>query len=457
MSAWSLDITIGQFFMDFAWMGMLLVFATLLRKHVRLFQKYLIPNNLIAGFIGLMIGMNGVELIDLTSERLGAYVYHLLALLFIALSLRSPQKKIGLSSVKVGLIFIMVYLVQAIIGLTITFILIYTLMPDLFAGIGLLMPLAYGMNPGIAYSIGGNWENFGFESGGIVGLSFAATGFAVAYTVGIAMMRNGIRRGEATFIKGDQDLPEHVKTGFLDPEAEKNGGKLTTSSEAIESLTIHLSLIGFAYVLTWSVMKLFEYSLLYLGAEQEITTLWSFHFIIAAIVALAFRQLLDRLRLTVLIDDITMTRTSNLFMDFMIVASVAAISFAVVTAYWLPILLISVFVAIGTWLIIKWATQSAFREYVLERYVAIFGNMTGTLQSGLILLRVLDPNMKTPVSHNLVYGSGLALALGFPLLILINAPVHHFDDILTGFWMVLGAMITYLALILLAWKFIKDR
>jgi hypothetical protein len=51
--------------------------------------------------------------------------------------------------VKFGLIFIMVYLVQAIIGMAIAFALIYTIMPDLFAGIGLLPPLAFGMNPGL--------------------------------------------------------------------------------------------------------------------------------------------------------------------------------------------------------------------------------------------------------------------------------------------------------------------
>jgi len=106
-----------------------------------------------------------------TSERLGAYVYHLLALMFIAVGLRAPGKMRGMTSVKFGLIFIIVYLIQALAAMAIAFTLIYSFMPDLFAGIGLMAPLAFGMNPGIAFSIGQNWELYGFEDGGIVGLT----------------------------------------------------------------------------------------------------------------------------------------------------------------------------------------------------------------------------------------------------------------------------------------------
>lgn len=63
--------------------------------------------------------------------------------------------------------------------------------------------------------------------------------------------------------------------------------------------------------------------------------------------------------------------------------------------------------------------------------------------------------MKSPASYNLVYGSGLALVFGFPLLLLINAPVHYFDDPTEGFWMVLFALIAYLVLLGIAWQYLK--
>ena len=455
MSSWIVEISAGDFFLDFAWMGALLVLATWLRSKVKLLQDYLIPANLLAGIIGLIVGANLLGWVEFTSERLGTYVYHLLALLFIALSLRAPRKRIGLSSVKFALIFMFVYLSQAIIGLLIAFALFYTILPDLFVGIGFLPPLAFGMNPGIAYSIGSNWEQFGFEHGGIVGLTFSAAGFIVAYTVGIALVKRGISKGKAAFIDAGRDLPEDVKTGIVSNPKADSGEKITTSSENIESLTFHIGLIGFTFILTYAIVKLMETGLVAIGAENEISTLWSFHFIFAAIVALFVRKLLDWTKASRVVDDVTMTRCSNLFMDFMIVASVAAISLVVVVQYWLPLLLISVAVAVATWAVISFLIKDAFREFAFERFAAIFGNMTGTLQSALVLLRILDSGMKSPVSYNLVYGSGLALIFGFPLLILINAPVHYFSDVIQGFWIVLFALIAYTLLMAVGWLYLK--
>lgn len=455
MNSWILDITAGQFFLDFAWMGFLLVLATALRSKVPFLQKYLIPANLLAGTLGLFVGMNGLEWIDLTSERLGVYVYHLLALLFIALGLRAPKKRLGLSSIKFGLIFLSVYLVQAIIGLLIALLLFYTVMPELFVGIGFLPPLAFGMNPGIAYTIGENWEQFGFESGGIVGLTFAAFGFLVAYTVGIWLVRRGIKNGEAAYIDSDGELSEDVRTGIFRKPKPNRSERITTASESIESFTFHVGLIGLTYIITYGFVKLLESGLIRIGAENEVTTLWSFHFIFAAIIAIAVRKLMDSLRISKVVDDVTMTRCSNLFMDFMIVASVAAISFLVVAKYWVPLLTISITVAFATWGIIYYLTNDAFEEFRFERFAAIFGNMTGTLQSGLVLLRILDSGMKSPVSFNLVYGSGIALVFGFPLLILINAPVHYFADVVQGFWVVLFALFIYQILIVLVWQYFK--
>lgn len=136
MGSWSLNITAGEIFLDFAWMGVLLILGTWLRSKVPILQKYLIPANLIAGVMGLIVGANLLGWIDLTTDRLGAYVYHLLALLFIALGLRAPKSEIGISSVKFAMIFLSVYLVQAITGLLIAFLLFYTIMPELFVGIG---------------------------------------------------------------------------------------------------------------------------------------------------------------------------------------------------------------------------------------------------------------------------------------------------------------------------------
>jgi glutamate:Na+ symporter, ESS family len=451
---WTMDVTVGEFFMDFAFLGVLLFTAAIARRRISVFQKYLIPSNLIAGILGLLVALTPYASTFLSTSRLGAYVYHLLALLFISFGLRSVRSDTGLTSFKFGLIFIVIYLIQALIGLSLAILLIYTIMPDLFAGIGLLLPLSFGMNPGIAFSIGSSWEAYGFTDGGTVGLAFAAIGFLVAYTGGMIMLKRGVMSGRSSYLTADM---LHASDTELPDNSEEQAGRITTFSGNIESLSLHWALIGVTYTLTWFILMGLSRSMNSVGLSHEIPTLWSFHFIFAAIAALFVRKVIDGVRLSDWIDDTTMTRTGNLFMDYMVVASIAAITVAVLKAYLIPLILLGSTAAFITWWVIAKATKDLFDGDHLERNLSIFGNLTGTMQSALVLLRVADPNHKSSVSQELVYGSGIALVLGFPLLLIINAPVLYFDNQLSGYWIVGLVLFVYLALLLLIWNYLKKK
>jgi ESS family glutamate:Na+ symporter len=71
--------------------------------------------------------------------------------------------------------------------------------------------------------------------------------------------------------------------------------------------------------------------------------------------------------------------------------------------------------------------------------------MTGTISSGILLLREIDPLFKTPAANNLVTGSGMAVLFGAPMLALISiAPVSA-----SMTWFVLGLLIIYTTLLVL--------
>jgi ESS family glutamate:Na+ symporter len=50
----------------------------------------------------------------------------------------------------------------------------------------------------------------------------------------------------------------------------------------------------------------------------------------------------------------------------------------------------------------------------------------------------------------MVYGSGIGLFLGLPVLILLTVPMNFFNNELYGYWIVFGLIIGYL---LLLWGF----
>ena len=88
---WDLSVNLKVVVLDLTWLSILLIAGAALRRYVPFFQKYLVPNNIIAGFLGLIIGPQILGFTGFSVERLGLYVYHLLALVFIAIGLRQEK------------------------------------------------------------------------------------------------------------------------------------------------------------------------------------------------------------------------------------------------------------------------------------------------------------------------------------------------------------------------------
>ncbi|MFH1852143.1 MAG: hypothetical protein ABIA75_07355 [Candidatus Neomarinimicrobiota bacterium] len=454
MNPWDLALNFKDVVLDFTYLSGFLVLATLLRRYVPLLQKFLIPNNVVAGFFGLLIGSQLLGLINLESARLGQYVYHLLALTFIAIGLRQQKTHWGRGPLSKSFTGLSCYIIQAVIGILVAFGFIYSFWPDLFPGIGFLLPLGFGMGPGIAYTMGHSWEKFGFEGGGMVGLTFSVIGFLIAYFAGIIIVNRGINNRETTLVDGPDKITNDMRTGVVSEDEPKIAGRLTLSTEAIEPLAFQLALIGLLYMLTYGLIHWLTALMAKAGLQDFVDTVWSFHFVVGLLIAIVTRALMDRTGSSFIIDRGLMNRTSGVCMDYLVTASIAAINIAIVGRYWGPILVMSILGGIGTYAVVKYASTRAFDDYHFERFVGIFGEMTGTINSGLVLIRVTDPEFDTPAAEDLAYGGGISLFLGLPLLILLTVPMSVFGNSLRGYWITFGIILIYAAVLWTAWRLI---
>ena len=59
-----------------------------------------------------------------------------------------------------------------------------------------------------------------------------------------------------------------------------------------------------------------------------------------------------------------------------------------------------------------------FPKYPQEQFLTMYGMLTGTASTGIILLREIDGDFKTPASDNMVYQNFPAIVFGFPLMFL---------------------------------------
>ncbi len=405
-----------------------LFIATILRANVRFLQRFVVPNAITAGFIGLgLVYLAGHLVPEMMPSRelLGNVVYHLLAITFISIALKKRERYIDKNSLTTAFHLTMGYAVEGFIGYTLTLVFLFTIMPSIFPTFGMLFAIGFGQSSGQAYALGKQWETFGFEHGGMVGLTFGAIGFLWSCFVGIPLLNWGIRRG---YVK-DVDVSMLRNRGFLEKGARRVAtGRGTTHPDVVSSGAFHLAFIGSVYLVDYILIRLLVFLLHSVGGEFSVqfgNILWAYHAFFATLIALLVGKVLDRLNLHHVLDDDLLTSISASSVDFLVTAAIMAIEIVVVARYALPIAIISIIGGSFIMLMVIGLARRSFRDYFFERVISMFGLLTGTVSTGLALLRVIDPEFKTPAASDLVLGSGFSLFIGFPLLLLVNIPVLY--------------------------------
>ena len=402
-----------------------LLIAAVLRANLRPLQAYHVPNAITAGFVGLgLMEVVKVAVPDLAldKETLGNIVYHLLAVGFISIALKKRERYMSRDSLTTAFHLSLGYAVEGFIGFVLTLAFLYTIMPGIFPTFGMLFEIGFGQSSGQAYALGKQWEALGFAEGGTVGLAFGAIGFLWGCFVGIPFLNWGIRKG---YVK-EADRASLRNRGFLPRGAlQTETTRSTTHPDVIASGAFHLAVIGGIYLVDYAFIRFVVFLLGKTGvafALQFGTILWAYHSFFATLFALLTATVLDRYGLRRILDDGTLTGISAASVDFLMAASIMAIEMVVVVRYVLPIAVISVVGGVLIMLFIVWIARRGYSDHIFERSVAMFGLLTGTAGTGLALLRVIDPDYRTPAAGDLILGSGFSLFLGFPLLLLINVP-----------------------------------
>lgn len=159
------------------------------------------------------------------------------------------------------------------------------------------------------------------------------------------------------------------------------------------------------------------------------SVIFGFNFLVGVLTATLIKLIMGKLRNRQIIkkeytNSFLMTRVSNFFFDIMVVAGIAAIRLSVLKSYWTVILIMGVVGLIITYWYNRVVAQALFKDYPEEQFLAMYGMLTGTASTGIILLREIDGDFRTPVADNLVYQNFPAIIFGFPLMFLATlAPV----------------------------------
>ena len=395
-----------------------LLFANFLKKTFRILRVSLIPTSVLAGVILLVIstayqaifgdiifdtaffggnGMAGMEVIT----------YHALALGFIATSLKSSEKKMtkerSVEIFNTGVTTVATYLLQGVVGMGIT-VLIALVVDGFFPAAGVLLPFGYGQGTGQTLNYGSIYEaDYGFVGGKSFGLTIAAFGFLSASIGGVIHLNILKKQKKIVLFEESENSPDVEFQS--DNEIAINGN--------LDKLTVQIALIAIAYFAAYLLM----YGLSWLLPSMQ-SVVYGFNFLIGVLMATLLKTVMKALQKKNIAkkqytNNFLLDRIGNSCFDVMVVAGIAAIRLDLMKQYWWILLLLGVVGLVITYFYVRWTSYALFPSYKDEQFLAMYGMLTGTASTGIILLREMDGDFKSPVAENLVYQNFPAIVFGF--------------------------------------------
>jgi ESS family glutamate:Na+ symporter len=328
------------------------------------------------------------------------------------------------------------YMFYAILGIAMTIGLAFAF-DALYPGSGILLSLGYGQGPTQAFNIGMIFQDKGMENGLAFGLAIASLGFVWASIGGLVFL-NRIARRRGIILRDKAKTSGEVSSGIVE-EADE-----IPLTECIDKFTIQVCLIGFIYLLTMGFNMLLDLVLSqFNGTEGIIQVFWGFNFCFAIVVTLVVKVVIGKLRKGKImnrkyVNNYMLNRIAGFAFDILIVASLASLELAALGDLWIPLLIITSVGGIGIIFYVKFCCKRLYPTYEDEAFVTMYGMLTGTLSNGIILLRELDPEFKTPAALDQIVGAFTALIFGIPMLILIPYTLES-----PGYYYILGVVFLY--------------
>nr|WP_305085113.1 MULTISPECIES: sodium:glutamate symporter [Corynebacterium] len=405
---------------DIGWISILLIIGNVLRNRLKVLQALLLPAPITAGLLGLILGQEVLGVIH-WSDQVGTYTTLLIAVVFASMAY---SMNLG-GSVASGARNMWGYSTAMFMGQWGIFILLGLYFFAPFFGtepwFGMMLPVGFVGGFGTAAAVGSALEDIGIAEASSIGFTSATVGTLVAIVGGVIVANWGIRKGKATELRGT--LPEDLRTGYIAAESERPSiGRATTNPSSIEPLALHAGFILITVLIAYTV-------------NTWIKSMWSNVsiplFAMAFVIGLIGRGLLVAFKRPNYLDRETISTVSGAATDFMIAFGIASIVPAALAGYWQALLIMFVLGTVFCVVWMAWAGPLFFGENWLERGIFGWGWATAAVATGIALLKMVDPKLKSGTLNE--YGVAYVGFAPFEIGMTILAPIAIIAGFTTAF------------------------
>jgi ESS family glutamate:Na+ symporter len=364
-------------------LGALLFVATVIRVKFRWFKHYYISASLIAGFIGLILGPEvlGVipkEIISSWGAFSGSLITIVLAPMLITGNLPQLGKLgriTGAQSVWSYLATAMQYAIPCLMS-ALLFTPVFGVSP-LFASV---VEQGWAGGHGTAGGMKVVFDSLKYADGASLSITSATVGLIFGVIGGTILINYAARKGYIDTV-GHADNSEEL----LDKAHQTSGCNVTISRDVIDILAFHASLVGIAVAIGYLLMKAFKTYL-------NFNLYW---FIASLLGGLIVQVLILHTKWNKCIDRPTMSRIQGLALEFLVAGAIASMRLTVIVKYAGPLLIQQGSMMILMPALMLYFGRRLFPSHWFENTIIVFGTACGVVATGYLLLRLVDPELKT--------------------------------------------------------------
>ena len=451
--------------------GILLLIARLIKSKVRLFQTLYLPESIIAGAIALLLGSGALgaiavatgaspdayiagglfpeEMREVWSQSPGVFINIVFAALFLGEHIPNPKDIWRKTAPQVAFGQTLAW-GQYVLGILVTLL----ILTPLFGAnpiAGALIEIGFEGGHGTAGGMADTLTELGFAEGGDLALGLATVGILSGIIFGTVLAHWGRKKGYI------QSEPTEVPDGdaqFQETAPTESSAVLAKRSRLmrnflIDPLSLNFGFTGLAIAIGWiilQVMTLIESATWGRNGLELIGAVPLFP--MALIGGIIIQVVMKRLDLDVLIIRRLQERIAGVALDLLVVTALASINLAVLGANIGIFLTLSIIGIAWNVLAFMYLAPKILPLYWFERGIGDMGQSMGVTATGILLIRMVDPENRTGAFESFAYkqlffepivGGGLFTAAAPALLVRFGSiPVLLGTAGLLIFWLIFG-------------------
>ena len=452
--------------------GFLLLIARLIKHNVRLFQTLYLPESIIAGAIALLLGSSALgaiavalgaspdsylagglfpeEMREVWSQAPGVFINIVFAALFLGEHIPNPKDIWRKTAPQVAFGQSIAW-GQYVLGIIVTLL----ILTPLFGAnpiTGALIEIGFEGGHGTAGGMADTLTELGFAEGGDLALGLATVGIVSGILFGTALAHWGRQKGyirsePEPVTQGDAQFQETAET---EPSSVLARRAQLMRNLLVDPLSINFGFTGLAIAIGWIILQILTLiESVTWGGEGGLELIGAVPlFPMALIGGIIIQVVMTRFDLDVLIIRRLQERIAGVALDLLVVTALATINLAVLGANIGVFLTLSIVGIAWNVLAFIYLAPRILPVYWFERGLGDMGQSMGVTATGILLIRMVDPENRTGAFESFGYkqlffepivGGGLFTAAA-PALIdrFGSVSVLLLTAALLAFWLIFG-------------------